>query len=374
MSNRATTKSMFQWTDEDRIKVLTKALEVARRTPAQSLPQLFKAGQGVLSAEKRQVVTNFNLEKWLWFKDGIATGLAMVERRKKIATSQIVDKIRRSWEKSVQPKLMIAPAPVPQQPAAPQFPAWAELSQKDRFTLFDEGKPLSAPPPPSLVDIPLVPSVDIIPPAVDLVIFPTRYFLDGGSLVLTTFCTEVETSPFPPREPVQDELVVMLGLLIEAMENDRKQAGRDRQGLINLTKIIDHFDTRLANAQASINSLVNRLERGLVVASSPTLPLSRPLTRKPRVLVIGIVDREHQAIHIQNATKGHVEAIAFDLASGVAIPSTEEWDYVVVTKKAPPLWAAAARTMIPKDKYREAHGNAESIVKFIKSLPEVPIK
>jgi hypothetical protein len=98
---------------------------------------------------------------------------------------------------------------------------------------------------------------------------------------------------------------------------------------------------------------------------SPTIQI-----RKPKVAILN-VDSGHTQSGIRRGLEG-IATVDFIKVAGTKVPTFEMFDYVIITKWTPHHWIAEAKRILPaKVRLRQASGNADKIVSFIKNLPPI---
>jgi hypothetical protein len=179
-----------------------------------------------------------------------------------------------------------------------------------------------------------------------------------------------EPEPEAPPEPALDPDILSRVLDI-VLGIDRKFETR-------------RFEERLADVEKQVRRIHRILDGGfaLVPAESlvrpePEQAVAAPATngataRKPNVVVISVPSGNTQG-GIRKGTSGFVAKLDFWETPKRQV-NFDAYDYIVATKFTPPEWIAAARSYIPNGKLRISTGNSEQISRFIRTLPEIPLK
>jgi hypothetical protein len=179
--------------------------------------------------------------------------------------------------------------------------------------------------------------------------------------------------PIPEPEPEPEpEDTTLLRVLDTVLEINRKFETKQ-------------FEQRLADLERQVRRIRRILDGGftLVPAESvaqrqpETLPTVQPAavpvgTRKPNVVVLSIPSGNTHG-GIKKGTAGYVGRLDFWDTPKRQV-NFDAFDYVVATKFTPSEWVAAAKSYIPNGKLRVSTGNSEQISRFIRTLPEIPLK
>jgi hypothetical protein len=209
-----------------------------------------------------------------------------------------------------------------------------------------------------------------------------------------------EVHPPPVDGTPPDSLHLILTTLVEALKDQQTQNQEVldtvlprlndlEQKVTHLTNTLQSFLTRGWTARI----LPQEYSRPTVVPDptvtvdanqdppqrpSPNLPSPHQNTppsptiqiRKPKVAILN-VDSGHTQSGIKRGLEG-IATVDFIKVAGTKVPTFEMFDYVIITKWTPHHWIVEAKRILPaKVRLRQASGNADKIVSFIKNLPPI---
>jgi hypothetical protein len=188
--------------------------------------------------------------------------------------------------------------------------------------------------------------------------------------VLVTESAPLEPEPEPEPEPALPDAATLLRILDIVLGIDRKFETK-------------RFEERLADVEKQVRRMRRIFEGGFTLvpteslkqeqlAPPPPTATATPGTRKPNVVVLS-VDSGNTQGGVKKGTAGYVGKLDF-WATPRRPVSFDAYDYVVVTKFTPTEAVTDLKARIPNGKLRVSTGNAEEISRFIRTLPEIPIK
>jgi hypothetical protein len=303
----------IRWSDDERDQVLREAASLALKHPRISPLQLARMAQATLPEGRRREIQSLAMTNWFWFTDGLAGA------------------IERAREEAAEPT---APPPDPE-PAAPD------------------------------------PDPDL-----DTSILGVAKERIDALLLASLEQARVERAEMFTRFDARiGAMEAALGRIADALTGGFALAPLGRAAApVAAPPVV--LPAPAVNGQAA-PAVLEAPGTGFAPVKLPT-PLAPPpprprATRKPNVAVLS-VPSGHTKNGIKDATRDHI-AERLDFWEAPTRPvGFANYDYIVCTKWTPRVWIEEAKLGPWKEKVRVATGNAEQISKFIRELPEIPVR
>lgn len=395
----------IRWDKNQRAKVIEQAAVLIIEHSLSELNAI-REGQKVLGPKSQRNVSNISGIAWDWYREGVKEAVAKLLGLKAGVPPMAPVSTKRGRPRKNPSFPPVPKITLPRAPVKPLALSFTAVCSED-FT----GSPITV-----AMNTVLEPEPDLTAPKPKLTVsaqapiaVPNDFMDVVGALVEALQEQVVQgandrTELFKFMEQDRSELTAILQKGLPKTDNQESQKDREEmaQGRIELVaalgdfkrlsgqlsqvdqrvsaidRRIDKFDTTMTRVIDGISQMMRRMEsisviptvQGDVAPVSTTKPV---VLRKPNVLVIGL-ESGHGENHIKNSCKDHCGRLEFKMAMGITIPDHRPYDIIMVTKKAPQLWVATAKTALPKDKYRDAPGNADNVARLILALPEVRVE
>jgi len=299
----------IRWSVAEREQVLQAAAQLALEQPRLSNLELARAAQAVLPEERQRPIPSVTMQTWWWFTDALPT------------------EIERARE---------ADRPVKPPPVAPEPPA----------------------------------------PAPDLDLGEAKERIDALLLASLKQAAQERAAMFA-------EINARIGELKEAQDRAANALNRIADALCGGFALVP-LGRAAAPVAVAVPPVLGAPGTGFAPIAIPAPATNgqltqpprpapvrpEPQTRKPHVVVLS-VPSGHTRNGIKDAVKDHVGRLDFWEAPARRV-GFANYDYIVCTKWTATAWIAEAKLGPWAEKVRTVPGNAESISKFIRELPEIP--